>query len=97
MKFKRTACLLLCLSALLVTQVASAQSPDELNTQDEPRLGIGGFGQIQGLFTLKASGPADLDKGVVFLLDGVAMAEDRESPFAFQFSTDSYPPGEIVR
>jgi hypothetical protein len=55
-------------------------------------FGYGGFGQIQGLFTLTASGPADLQH-VTFLIDGQTMGEASAPPFRLQFSTDSYSPG----
>lgn len=56
-------------------------------------MGYGGMNnEIQGLFTMKAEGPASLIR-VEFYLDDILMGEDTEAPFGFQFSTDSYPPG----
>lgn len=55
--------------------------------------GYGGFGEIQGLFTLKASGPDNL-VSVTFLIDGQVMAEVTQSPFVFRFNTDQYALGK---
>ncbi len=55
--------------------------------------GYGGGRDIQGLFSLKASGPADLER-VAFYLDDTLLAEDTEPPFRVRFNTDDYPLGE---
>jgi hypothetical protein len=73
--------------------------------QDEPafRLNIAqvfgyssGIGSgkidIQGTFTLKASGPEDLAR-VVFTIDGLSIGEATQAPFSLRFVTDSYPLG----
>jgi hypothetical protein len=52
-----------------------------------------GGGDIQGNFTVSASGPENLTR-VVFLVDGETMGEDTQAPFELKFSTGSYPPGE---
>jgi len=52
-----------------------------------------GGGDIQGNFTVSASGPENLTR-VVFLIDGEIMGEDTEAPFELKFSTGSYAPGE---
>jgi hypothetical protein len=51
-----------------------------------------GGGDIQGNFTVGASGPENLTR-VVFLIDGETMGEDTEAPFELKFSTGSYAPG----
>ncbi len=55
--------------------------------------GIGLGGQIQGFFRLSASGPADL-ASVTFQIDGKEMETVNQAPFAFNFNTDSYTPGQ---
>lgn len=55
--------------------------------------GYGGGRDIQGLFSLKASGPADLER-VAFYLDDTLLAEDTEPPFRVRFNTDDYPLGD---
>jgi hypothetical protein len=47
---------------------------------------------IQGTFTLKASGPENLAR-VVFTIDGQNMGEATQPPFNLRFVTDSYPLG----
>lgn len=56
-------------------------------------FGYGGIGDdIQGLFSIHASGPDGLER-VDFMLDGEIMGSVLEIPFRFQFQTDDYPPG----
>jgi hypothetical protein len=71
---------------------ASAQSGDEIKLSLSRDFGYGGFGQVQGLFSMKASGPEGLER-VAFQIDGQVIAEDTEAPFKVQFHTDSYAPG----
>jgi len=52
-----------------------------------------GGGDIQGLFSIKAGGPADLVK-VVFYIDDQILAEVDKAPFSFQFTTDNYALGQ---
>ncbi len=52
-----------------------------------------GGGDIQGLFTVTASGPANLAK-VVFYLDEKVLGEVDRAPFKLQFNTDNYPLGQ---
>lgn len=54
--------------------------------------GYGSFGELQGLMTLSAKSAQPLTR-VTFFINGNIMAEDTEPPFAFQFNTDDYPPG----
>jgi hypothetical protein len=54
-------------------------------------IGSGKF-DIQGTFTLKASGPENLAR-VVFTIDGQDMGEVTQSPFNLRFVTDNYPLG----
>lgn len=55
--------------------------------------GYGGFNnEIQGRFSLHASGPDDL-AAVQFRMDGDVIGVDEVPPFQFQFTTDAFPPG----
>lgn len=48
-----------------------------------------GTGEIQGTFTMKISSTANLQK-VVFFIDDIAVGEDNQPPFRFQFNTGNY-------
>jgi hypothetical protein len=48
--------------------------------------------QIRGTFSMKASGPADL-QSVTFLIDGQPVGKAEAAPFAIQFQTASYTVG----
>lgn len=52
-----------------------------------------GSGDIQGTFTLTASGPSDLSR-VVFWLDDQELGRVEQAPFELRFQTDSYPLGD---
>ncbi len=85
--------IILSLLVLLPGQTALAQEEQELTLSLSRDFGYGGMGNdIQGLFSMHAKGPDSLVR-VEFFIDGELMAEDAESPFAFQFSTDNYPLG----
>lgn len=80
------------LVSLTFLSVVSAQS-EELTLSLSRDFGYGGFnGDIQGTFSVKASGPANLER-VQFFLDETLLGEDTEAPFAIQFVTDNYPTG----
>jgi len=51
-----------------------------------------GTGDIQGTFSMKASGPDTLVR-VEFFIDDTLIAEDNEAPYKVQFVTDNYPLG----
>ncbi|HPH97775.1 MAG TPA: hypothetical protein PKW33_07920 [Anaerolineaceae bacterium] len=85
---------LACLLGLLLVGTALAQSA-EYRLNVNRNFGYGGGKQIKGLFTLSVvGGPADdaITK-VTYLLDGQEMAVKEQSPFDFQFQTESYPYG----
>lgn len=89
------AILITILVSLTIISVVSAQS-EELTLSLSRDFGYGGFnGDIQGTFTVKASGPANLER-VQFFLDETLLGEDTEAPFAIQFVTDNYPNGAHV-
>jgi len=81
------------LLVLGLTQIAFAQGP-ELTLSLSRDFGYGGFdNKIEGLFSLHAAGPDDLER-VVFFMDEKLMAAVSETPFQHQFSTSAYAPGE---
>src|SRR5512135_481752 len=56
-------------------------------------FGYGGFGgEIQGLFSMRVTGPADLAR-VEFYIDDIKIGEVDKAPFNLQFSTDNYSLG----
>ena len=83
------------LGILLFPATALAQDEGEtLSLRLTRDWGYGGLnGQIQGKFSLRVSGPDDVVK-VDFIVDGEVMHTSTESPFRYQFSTDSYASGE---
>jgi hypothetical protein len=52
-----------------------------------------GLGDMQGTFSLRASGPENLVR-VVFFIDNQVMGEATESPFRLRFNTDDFPVGQ---
>jgi hypothetical protein len=70
-----------------------AQDEAELRLTLRRDFGYAGGGDIQGTFTIRASGPEDL-QSVVFYLDGVPLGEAAQPPFELRFHTESYPLGE---
>lgn len=56
--------------------------------------GYGGLNNdIQGLFSMKVTGPSDLVK-VVFYIDSNVIGEVSQPPYNLQFNTDNYPLGQ---
>lgn len=86
------ACLCSFLTSLVLVPVAFAQSTG-LTLSLTRDFGYGGFnGDIQGLFSMHVSGPANLTR-VEFFIDTNPIGESSKAPFVFQFSTDTYPLG----
>lgn len=80
------------LFSLAAASTVLAQS-DQLILSLRRDFGYGGFsGDIQGTFTLTATGPASLAK-VEFYLDDQKLGESTTAPFKLQFLTDDYPTG----
>jgi hypothetical protein len=71
---------------------ASAQEEEQLSLQLSRDLGTALFGQIQGTFSMRVTGPEEL-VSVSFFIDGELIGEDGEAPFRLQFRTDDYEPG----
>ena len=87
-----TVLIALLIAPALFAPVALAQSAT-LNLELTRDWGYGGFNDdIQGAFTLKATGPANLTK-VEFYIDTKKIGEATRAPFAIQFMTDDYPTG----
>lgn len=95
MEKKLVAILIAILISLVMISAASAQE-EELTLRLSRDFGSSGFnGDIQGTFTVKASGPANLES-VQFFVDDTLLGEDPESSFAIQFITDNYKTGAHV-
>ncbi len=77
---------------LVPTWVAKAQEDDTFKLRLQRNFGYGSAHAIQGIFTLKASGPDTLQR-VEFFVDEQSLSVDSETPFQVQFSTDSFPLG----
>ncbi len=87
--------LLVVIACLLLVSTVAAQS-EGLTIGMSRDWGYGGFnGDIQGTFSIKVSGPANLSR-VEFYLDDTLLGEDTSAPFALQFLTDDYPAGSHV-
>jgi hypothetical protein len=83
---------LIVLFSLSSAQIAFAQN--ELVLSINRDFGYGGFdNRIEGLFSLSASGPADLTS-VDFYIDAELLGEVDQPPYKMQFSTNSYSSGE---
>jgi hypothetical protein len=95
MKKYSLAILITVLVSLAIITEVSAQG-EELTLGLSKDFGSGAFnGDIQGTFTVKASGPANLER-VQFFLDDTLLGEDPESPFAIQFVTGNYTTGAHI-
>jgi hypothetical protein len=93
---KKSLTILLTLNiCLILVGSAAAQEAQGLKLGLSRDFGYGGFGNdIQGMFSMKISDePANL-ASVDFMIDGEVIFSDTETPFRFQFSTDSYAMGE---
>ncbi len=74
--------------------IAAFAQTEELTLRMSRDFGYGGFNNdIQGLFSMKVTGPSDLVK-VVFYIDSKSIGEVTQAPFNLQFNTDNYPVGQ---
>jgi DNA-directed RNA polymerase subunit RPC12/RpoP len=90
---KRMLVLLTLLALTLVLVPAAAAQDSGLSISFSRDFGYSsGGGDIQGLFTVTARGPADLAR-VVFYIDRRVLGEADRPPFKYQFNTDNYPTG----
>ncbi len=91
---RKTFLLIFSLLLLIFAQQVGAQEEAELRLTLQRDFGYAsGSGDIQGAFTVRASGPDDLQR-VVFYLDGALLGEAAQPPFELRFHTESYPLGE---
>ena len=86
-------CLFFLLTLISVLPFSVKAQEDTLELELTRDWGYGGFsGDIQGKFSLRASGPENLIE-VRFTMDGEVFATVTEPPFNHQFETDQFPPG----
>jgi DNA-directed RNA polymerase subunit RPC12/RpoP len=77
-----------------MTPSAAAQQGTGLSLNLSRNFGYSsGAGRIQGSFTLKASGPENLQR-VVFYIDDQQVGEATQSPFNYSFNTGSFSPAQ---
>ncbi len=92
MKKMYVAFLLAVVVGLLAAGTVLAQN-EELILKMSRDWGYGGFNNdIQGLFSMKVTGPADLAR-VEYYVDSTKIGEVTQAPFNLQFSTDDHPLG----
>lgn len=89
---KKILLIVLLFGQLLLPFVVAAQSEEELDLRMTRDWGYGAGGQIQGNFSLRVDGPADIEK-VEFIIDGEVVQTATEAPFRYQFNTDEFSPG----
>ena len=85
----------LLLAALLLAAAAlpaAAQEQPELRLRMSRDFGYAAGSDIQGTFSITASGPDDLAR-VVFFIDGARMGEAAQPPFKLRFDTGQYSLG----
>ena len=87
--------LFLIFSILIIACTRPVFAQDDVELRLTLRRDFGyasGTGDIQGAFTIRASGPDDLQR-VVFYIDGTLLGEAPQSPFELRFHTESYSLG----
>ena len=86
-------CLFLLFTLVSILPFTVKAQEDTLKLELTRDWGYGGFsGDIQGRFSLRASGPENMIE-VRFTMDGEVFATVTEPPFNHQFETDQFPPG----
>ncbi len=88
---------LLSMAIVMLIAVAPAHAQESsLSLRMSRDFGYAGFGNdIEGLYSLHASGPANLAQ-VEFYIDSELIASVEEEPFRVQFTTKDYDPGERI-
>lgn len=85
------------LSLVLMFGMIGATAQPDANLELRMRRNFGysalSTNDIQGTFTLTATGPANLDF-VIFYVDDLELGRAEQIPFQVRFSTESYPLGE---
>lgn len=93
MKYKKLLLPLFMLLIFAITSTAAAQDDAVLEIRLRRDFGYGGFGNdIQGTFSILASGPEDLVE-VQFYIDDEIIGKKTEAPFNLKFNTDNFDPG----
>lgn len=93
-KFPRI--IVLVIGWVLLTAVASlAQSANALQLNLRRNFGLGIGANIQGTFSMRVEGPANLT-GVTFLIDEQPIATISDPPYQVQFRTDNFAPGPHI-
>jgi hypothetical protein len=91
-KLRYLGVIVLLLSLLVPGWIVKAQEDEALRLRLQRNFGYGSARAIQGIFSMKASGPENLQR-VEFFIDEQSIAVDTEAPFEVHFSTDDYPLG----
>jgi hypothetical protein len=84
--------LAVCLLLLLVAVPAAAQTTCPLSIEFHRDFGYAAGGEIQGAFSLTASGPENVTR-VDYYLDDQPLGSATEAPFKISFNTGGYPVG----
>jgi hypothetical protein len=93
MKRVQAFALVIMLLAFIPAQVA-AQTESDLVLRLSRDFGFSsGMGQVQGVFTMKVSGPEDLSR-VDFYIDNQKIGSVSQAPFNLRFQTDDYGLGQ---
>ena len=80
-------------SLLFSTPALAQEEAPGISLKLNRDFGYGGFGgEIQGTFSLKASGPDELVE-IQFFIDETPMGIDDTAPYIIQFRTEAYTPG----
>lgn len=77
---------------LLASVPAYAQDDTTVNLTLRRDFGFSSGTSIQGTFSLRITGPDNLER-VAFFIDDTEIGSDTESPFRLQFKTDAYALG----
>jgi hypothetical protein len=94
-KLPRRCAVAMAFAWVILTVVPPAVWADEqqLTLRLRRDFGYGGLaGDIEGDFTLVASGPSGMTR-MSFLMDGNPVAEVTQAPFQYRFQTGQFPPG----
>ena len=82
------------MAAVVIQPVVAQDNTPTLTVSLRKDFGYSSFGDdIQGVFSIKARGPEDLNR-VVFYIDGQVMGEVETAPFNLRFDTGNYPLGK---
>jgi len=88
-QIKRIPLWLVLVTLLIAWAVPAFAQSDELTLFVRRTFGYGSGDQIQGLFSLEATGPADL-ASVTFKVDDRVVSTVTSAPFKVSFNTDTY-------